>query len=174
MSSFIALVRVCMFTHMTVRLRKQGRVMSPDERSTYLKAASFYESARFATFPMTYYCTKSMVDGICMDTLGQPPPTLEPYYKRAAISGAIASLCSQLAADVMIDASHGLRNQNSIVSLNTLLSIVGGGIAGVSIEAARAKREQKFAADIKKKQEEVQTMPEADLLVDIQKRYGRS
>eukprot|EP00953_Heterococcus_sp_UTEX-ZZ885_P026182 14164-Heterococcus_DN1.PRE.1 len=29
----------------------------------------------------------------------QPPPTLEPCYKRAAISGAIASLCSQLAAD---------------------------------------------------------------------------
>jgi hypothetical protein len=140
------------------------------EESKYLGAAAFYESARFATFPITYRTTKSIVDTICIHALGQQSQPLEPCYERAAISGAIASLCSQLAADRMTNYWHAQRDHTSVVSLGTVLSIVSGGIAGVTIEAIRAKREQNLLDKVKTKQEEVAKLSDAELLLILQKR----
>jgi hypothetical protein len=147
--------------------------MSPKEQSEYLGVATVYEAARFAIFPITYNLTKGLVDEICTHALGQRSRPLEPCYKRAAISGAIASLCSRAAADdSVMNVRQDARDQKSVISLNTLITIVGGGIAGVTIEAARAKREQRLVADIEKKHEEVHNMSAAELLVVIQMRHS--
>ena len=136
--------------------------MSDAERLSYLRANSLREAARFATFPMSYNITKSVVDTICTQVLDQPVRTLEPCYERAAVTGAIASLCSQLAADRMIGSRHD--QNSSTVSVGTIFTIVGGAIAGVSIEAVRAKREQNLLAKIERKHIEVNNMSDVQLL----------
>eukprot|EP00953_Heterococcus_sp_UTEX-ZZ885_P039201 20106-Heterococcus_DN1.PRE.1 len=117
-----------------------------------------------------YGTTKSIVDTISIHALGQQSQPLEPCYERAAISGAIASLCSQLAADRMTNYWHAQRDHTSVVSLGTVLSIVSAGIAGVTIEAIRAKREQNLLDKVKTKQEGVAKMSDAELLLIMQKR----
>jgi hypothetical protein len=99
---------------------------------------------------------------VCTQALGQYTLVWQPCYKRAAVSGVVASLCSQLAADRM--QYHSRFQQNSILPLRTLMSIVGGGIAGVSIEAARAKREQKAMLQIDTVISKVSNMSEAELI----------
>jgi hypothetical protein len=66
------------------------------------------------------------------------PVPWQPSYGRAAISGAIAGVWSgKFAEDQKF---HPRFEQQNLLSVRTLLSVIGGGIAGVSREAERVRR----------------------------------
>jgi hypothetical protein len=83
------------------------------------------------------------VDECCTHALRREEiASFTPSYKRAAVSGAVAGFCSEVAAKSMKYHTR-FENQQTLLSLRTLVSVVGGGIAGVLREADRVRRRRK-------------------------------
>eukprot|EP00953_Heterococcus_sp_UTEX-ZZ885_P026176 14162-Heterococcus_DN1.PRE.3 len=94
------------------------------------------------THVITLQITKAAVDGACVIFRGGLTPALEPCYGRALISGAVAGFASMIIADGRKLHPSFNPPKDYMVSTHTLVSVIGGSIAGVMYENERLHNAQ--------------------------------
>jgi hypothetical protein len=95
-----------------------------------------------AVYAITLQITKAVVDGACVLIRDGPTPPLEPCYGRALISGAVAGFASMIIADNRKLHPNFYPPKDYMVSTHTLISVIGGSLAGVMYENERLHNAQ--------------------------------